>query len=352
VPAGQGDALEYVFGLRDDVHPVLALGLGGVDRDDLAPRCVEVGLEPQHGAVVAKQAVLGVEVVQQRRDVPAALGQILEVDPVLLLGALPDVDDQGLTVVGDHTGVAPLGLLGVVVDQFVLGLGGADLVEVQLLVEVDLLQRVLGLGVAAVEEAAVVVGPGGAAELDPLEGVLHGLAGLHVQHGPGVPVRTTIGAAVGHVSAGLADRGPAEGDGAVLGPAVGVQQQLGLGVEAVGDVQLAVVPAAVVVVVEVAASVLSGLAVLLVGPQLFDPVPDGLALGHLGEVAEGQLVLGLDPGTGLLGVRILHPAVGIRNLDPVVAVDLIPLAGGRILPAWIGGGGLRLGGLGAAQQGD
>ena len=55
--------------------------------------------------------------------------------------------------------------------------------------------------------------------------------------------------------------------------------------------------------------------------------------GIFAEVAEGHLVLGLDPFLDLGGVVVLEPAVGIGDLDAEIIVDLIDRFRDRIFHA-------------------
>ena len=75
--------------------------------------------------------------------------------------------------------------------------------------------------------------------------------------------------------------------------------------------------------IEVAPALLLGHREALVVPELRQPLADRLALRDLVEIAERQLVLGLDPGVRVGRVRVFQPAVGIGDLRAVIVVDLI-----------------------------
>ena len=72
---------------------------------------------------------------------------------------------------------------------------------------------------------------------------------------------------------------------------------------------------AAVLVEEVALSALEGHSVFRVVPQLGEVLLDALALGARLDERRADGVLLLDERLGLLGVGILHPAVGVGDLD-------------------------------------
>ncbi len=82
-----------------------------------------------------------------------------------------------------------------------------------------------------------------------------------------------------------------------------------------------------IVLEEITAAVLTGSGEALVIPELGEAVVDGLAVGDLIEVAEGQFVFGFDPGMGFGGIGVFEPAVGVGDFGAVVVVDLVAAAG-------------------------
>ncbi len=84
-----------------------------------------------------------------------------------------------------------------------------------------------------VVEGAAVSGPARAGELRPLHLVRQILAGGHVAHPPGAPVRAAVGEAVGEQAAVGRRRRREHRDGAVLGQAVGVEQHPRLSIRGV-----------------------------------------------------------------------------------------------------------------------
>jgi hypothetical protein len=60
--------LELIFPLRDNGFPIGALGMPCIDRNDAAAGSVEIGFDPEDGAVVIDKAVFSIEVVEQFDD--------------------------------------------------------------------------------------------------------------------------------------------------------------------------------------------------------------------------------------------------------------------------------------------
>ena len=238
-------------------------------------------------------------------------------------------------VIGDDGPETPLRLVGPLVDYLVLGLGGAHPVVADLLVEVGLLVGLPGLRllVPAVEEAQVVRGPLSRGELHPLEVVVEVHAGLDVPDPPVLPVGARGGEPVGDKPPVVADGRPREGDGPVLGEGVGVDEGLGLVLQGAHAVEDALVLQPVVPGEEVDPALLVGDAELFVVPELGHPPAYPLPCPDLPEVAECQLVLGVDPCPGLLGVDLLEPPVGVGDLDAVDDVDVVRLPA-LWIPVW------------------
>src|SRR5262249_8060416 len=144
--------------------------------------------------------------------------------------AVADVNDEISAIVADGAVDAPFWLLGPVGDQDILALRLTQAVIIQFLVEGQALElrAFPGLGITAVETALVVMSPGNIAEFDETECVAQDFAARHVHDLPGVPVRAGIRNAVGQVRAVLAEVQAAQGNRAVLGPLVRIEQNLWL----------------------------------------------------------------------------------------------------------------------------
>ncbi len=204
----------------------------------------------------------------------------------------------------------------------------------ELVVEVQRLELGAGLGllVAAIEKALVVLGPGGVGELGPLQLVGQLPAGGDFQDVPDRPVAAGLRAAVGQVLAVVAEAHFAQRDRAVFRPGVGVDQDPRLGLERFGDVEHGLVLQAVVLEEEVAAAFLHVGRVLGEVPEFGQAAADRLALGDRGQVGLGEPVLGLDPlgHLGRVANVVFQPAVRVFDLRAVVGVDVIDAAGGGV----------------------
>ena len=121
--------------------------------------------------------------------------QIAVDDAVAMIGAVPDADDEIAAILADFAGEAPFLVIGPLINEHVVALQGSDAMVVDGGVERQPLEfsPLLRLGIAAIEEALAVVGPGNAGELDPLELVAQILAGANIEDVPGVPVGTPLG---------------------------------------------------------------------------------------------------------------------------------------------------------------
>src|SRR5205823_10202585 len=117
----------------------------------------------------------------------------------------------------------------------------------------------------------------------------------------------------------------------VFGEDVRIEQRLGGRLERRLLVQNRLILQPGVLEEEVAARLPERRAVLRIIPELREPLADRGARGDLREIGGGEPVLRLDPGAAFGRVRVLEPAVRIRDSGPVVMVEDIALSGGRIL---------------------
>ena len=211
----------------------------------------------------------------------------------------------------------------------------------------------LGLGgrfvEAGVEEALAVLGPRGVGELGPFQLVGKHFPSGNLHHVPRGPIRTGLGAGVGHVLSIIAEGQAGQGDCAVLGPLVRIEQHPRLVVQGVPHVQDRLVLQAVVLEVVVAAPFLHRRGVLGEVPEVGQAAEDGLPLGNRLEVGVGDLVFGGHPigdlrRTANVG---LEPAIGIGHFAAVIVVDLISPRRRRIVDPSVRSGGRQ----GREQQG-
>mmetsp|Transcript_21458 Transcript_21458/g.33719 ORF Transcript_21458/g.33719 Transcript_21458/m.33719 type:complete len:399 (-) Transcript_21458:400-1596(-) len=217
-----------------------------LQRRHLVLRRVLIGEKPELAALIGNVVVLVFKMVHhlhhrpQRADVAAVeAGEGVEVEAVDRVAGLPDGDQQVRAVVGHLRSVEPLGVLGVLENNLILLLRGAQPVVVQLLLGggVDLSSRAvlaaLGgggrrRGVPRVEEAGPARGPGHPRELTVLQPVDQVLPCGHVLDLDLKPIRSREGDPVCHFGPVLGEGVSLQGRGAVLPQGVHVQQHLRL----------------------------------------------------------------------------------------------------------------------------
>ena len=165
---------------------------------------------------------------------------------------MPDVDHQ-VTPVLCHLAVEPpLLLVGALVHQPVFGLVGAQPVVIQLVIVVGLFERGPCRRVVTAVEKALVPGiPAGTREFNPLNPVRQIHPIQHPADMPGLPVRAGIRQAVSQVLAVPADSRAAQGDRAIFGEGVGVDQHLRVTVQVIKPVKHVLVLQAVVGIKEI-----------------------------------------------------------------------------------------------------
>ena len=329
--------LEHVLALGNELPPPPPLGMAGVDRDDTLAGRVEVGEEIEHGAVVPHERVARIEIVQEP-DHLAGDPRMPRILQVAIIDAVPPVrtepDGQhGVAAVVRHLGVhPPVGLVGPLVHEHVLRLICAEAMIVEPLEAVHVGERLVGgLRVAAIEKARPILRPRRPGKLDPLEMIGQVARGDDVAHAKLLPVRPARCRAIREQPTVVGDRQRRERHRPVFGEDVRIEQRLGGRLERRLLVQNRLILQPVVLEEEVAARLPERRAVLRIVPELREPLADRGARGDLREIGGGEPVLRLDPGAAFGRVRVLEPAVRIRDSGPVVIVDDIALASGRIL---------------------
>ncbi len=179
--------------------PVGAFGVAGVDGDDAAAGSVEIGVEPEDGAIIVDKGILGFEDIDQFHYGRIGLGKVFVIEAVLRRRVFDNGDDEIAAVIADAAAKHHLFDIRALVDQFVFGLSGAEAVEIELLEIIGIAQGGAGgLVVTAVVETFAVFGPGCAGEFHPLEIVGEIFAGVDVADVPLVPVGAGSGDAISH----------------------------------------------------------------------------------------------------------------------------------------------------------
>ena len=177
--------------------------------------------------------------------------------------------------------------------------------------------------VPAVEEALAVGVPRGPAEFTPLDLVVEILGGRDVPYVPGSPIRAADARRVSHQLAVIGDADFAQSHRAVFAQKIGNDQNPGFGLGRILDIKDRLILQSVVLVEEDLAVLLEVFAVTGVVPDFGQSVLELPTGGDALQEGEGHLVLGLDPGVGLLGVHVLQPAVRIGHHGAVEVVFLI-----------------------------
>ena len=225
-----------VLALGHDLQPVRGIRSLDVDGDHAVARRVVVGQEIKTRSVVSEEAVVSIEFVQNGDDLPVEAGafgppQAQDVDAVPLVDALADREHRVAAIVGNLRAHQAVRKLGTCVDQRVGVLGGAERVVPDGHVLVDAALRGVGvrLGIAAVEEAPVVMGPGSLRVLDPAQVVVELLAAVHLHHVELPPVGARFREPVGEERAVFGERRHSHAGRAVLGEFVRIEQHFPAG---------------------------------------------------------------------------------------------------------------------------
>ena len=133
--------MKRIRALRDNFPPVFLSRLPRVDRDDAAPGRVQIGLKEQHRSVVAYEGVLVLEVIDQLRGQTVRLGEVTIDDAVPLVGSHLDLNDEETPVLGNLGKETPIRMILALVHQYVVGLRTSKPVVIQLVIEIEGLER-------------------------------------------------------------------------------------------------------------------------------------------------------------------------------------------------------------------
>src|SRR5262249_46327936 len=114
--------------------------------------------------------------------------------------------------------------------------------------------------------------------------------------------------------------------GSISSELVGINEYGHRRIERRERVEHTLVLQSVVLADEIALALLEWNAISLKVPQAREPGLDAVARRNPLQIAEGDLVLIIDPVLELRRVEILHPAVGVGDLGAVVIIDLVNLA--------------------------
>ena len=129
-----------------------------------------------------------------------------------------------MAVVGDFSIEKPFLLIRSLVDQFVVCLRGAELVEEKFVIVNLSAEFVFGFVVTAVEKSAAIFFPRRVREFDPIHKILPIFAGFHIAHFPLLPIGAGGGEAISHQPGVVSHIKSAQRDGAVLGQQILIEQ--------------------------------------------------------------------------------------------------------------------------------
>ena len=142
------------------------------------------------------------------------------------------------------------------------------------------------------------------------------------------PVGTSVGGAVGQVAAAGAHLVAAGRDGAVLAQLARVERHAAVFVELARFIEDTLVPGAVVVFIEILASLLVGHAEALVLPQLAEALVEFVPTRQFFQARQRVVIFRLDPRLDLPGIQVFQPAIGVGHPGAEIIVRLID--GGRL----------------------
>ena len=328
VSAQKGHALQGAFSFGQDRLPVRRVRILHIDGNEALLWCVEVRHEVERAALVGDQAVAGVELIEKFHHLPVLTLPKIPVEKAILRpSSLPHRNDLVAFVLGHAHAEAPLRMIRPLIHQTVLRLRRADDVEVRLLVEIGVLQRLsLGrLGVAAVVKPAAIGSPTGPGKLDPSNLILKHAPGVHVHHMPGRPIGARLRQAVGDTFPIVTDRPSRDGNSSVLRQGVRVQKnRLPCPFAILTPVVDGLILEPCFPRVEQAPLDELRQPVLVVVERFRQSCADRLPLRQTVEKRGRVSLLRLDPGPSLLRVDVLHPAKGIGNLGAMDHIHDIP----------------------------
>ena len=243
-PPRRGDGVEGFGLLGKNVFPVRLLGMRGIDQNHSPVRRLAVRLQEQLAVHVVDHAIrIVADDRNNRPELGLALRQVADVQgvAVLPLAAFRNREDREPFVLGRLDSVETLRIRRVLIDQDVLGLRCADLVEIHLVVFVyrRLLLTLQWSGIAAVVETVAV--PRHAGHFDPVDRVWQRLLGGKLHHLVLLPVRTAARDSVDGESGVPRRRERREPRRPVRRPGVGIDEHVRLAVHLLLDEEHALI---------------------------------------------------------------------------------------------------------------
>ena len=311
------NAAEHPLLLGDELGEVLSAQVVGIIGKHLVARRVLVGHDIDLAIVDANGREGKLAVVGNLHIVWIDALEVLDVERVALAGTLED-EDEALVLVNAHL-VEEQRVVVAAELQVVVVLRCSQLVVHHLVPLVLRRLGVLGLVVGAVEES--VAQPLRVGELSPNDVVVEHLASHQVVDDDLVPVAAVAGDGVGGIASVAREVEALERHCSVLAQGVGVEDHALLAVEAVLDVEHALVLQAVVLeVIDLVLHIERCSHLGIVG-ELGETCLHLVAEWDFLEVGLSDFVLGLYPLSRLGGVVVLEPSVWVGDLCAEVVVN-------------------------------
>ena len=99
VVVDEGNVIDDVGLLGEDFAPIAVCRIIGVDGDDAAAWCIQVGIEVKDRAGIANEVVTGVGIVEQSDEWCGAFDRAV-INAILRVGAVIDVEDEEFAIFG------------------------------------------------------------------------------------------------------------------------------------------------------------------------------------------------------------------------------------------------------------
>ncbi len=159
--ANDVDVIKDIVGFGNEFPCFFGVGIADVEGDDPFFGGVEIRSEVEEVAVISEKTKFVLEGGDDGADHAVRFAKILVINLIALGGAFPGGDDEVVAIFADVGAEAPFGIVGAFIDQDIAGLGRADAMVKDFLIQVDALEGTagFGFGITAIEEAMAVGRP-------------------------------------------------------------------------------------------------------------------------------------------------------------------------------------------------
>ena len=230
--------------------------------------------------------------------------------------------------------MAEPGAVGRGVDQLILRLGRADAVIIEALAKVGRPERFAGTGCGetGIEKAFAAPVPGGLREFDPLDGIVERAAAIDVDQAQRAPIAARILHAIGEHPAIGRGRPLRERAGAILRPAVGIEQNPLPARQPFAHIKRGLIFQPPVIAIEIAVARLAGDSVAAMGEERLQARLERLAPRQRVEIAASERIFPRHPvADRRIGAQVIfQPAIGIGDRHAEMILHYVLPAGERI----------------------